>query len=58
MFEEVLKNFAPLMFTFALGCGVLGLFIWILAAQGAANRNFSYMLWALGVVLAVIGLVR
>ena len=58
MFIEVLRNFTPLMLTFAVGFGVLGLFVWVLAAQGAANRRLSYIFWAIGVVLAVIGFVR
>ncbi|MER3553236.1 MAG: hypothetical protein C4331_02475 [Meiothermus sp.] len=58
MFTEVLKNFPALMFTFALGMGLVGLLVWVLAAQGEANRRVAYGFWALAAVLAVVGLIR
>jgi len=58
MFVEVFKNFAAMMFTFAAGFGVLGLLIWVLAAQGEAKRLYSYICWGLAVLLIVVGLMR
>lgn len=58
MFGEVLKNFPALMFTLAAGAGLVGLLVWVLAAQGEANRRVAYGFWALATVLAAIGLIR
>ncbi len=58
MVHEVLKNRPALMFTFALGAGLLGLLVWVMAAQGAANRRLAYALWGLAAVLVIVGIVR
>jgi len=55
---EILKHFPALMFTLALGAGLVGLLVWVMAAQGEANRRVAYGFWVLGVVLAVIGILR
>lgn len=46
------------MFTLAAGAGLVGLLVWVLAAQGEANRRVAYGFWALATVLAVVGLIR
>lgn len=58
MFAEVLKNLPAMMFTLALGSGLVGLLVWVLAAQGEANRRVAYGFWALAVVLAAVGVIR
>ncbi len=58
MFITILKDLPALLFTFAAGSALLGLLIWVLAAQGAANRKISFGLWGLSVIIIVLGIVR
>lgn len=58
MFLEVLKNLPAMLFTFALGSALAGLLVWVLAAQGAADRRIAFAFWGIAVVLIILGIVR
>ncbi len=54
----ILANLPAMLFTLALGSALLGLLIWVLAAQGAAQRRWARFFWGLAVGLALVGLFR
>jgi len=58
MLQTVLSNLPALLFTLALGAALLGLLVWVLAAQGAASKRTAQLFWALALVLALLGLFR
>lgn len=58
MFTEVLKDLPALLFTFGSGFALLGLLVWVLAAQEAANRNWAFVCWGLAALLIVWGIMR
>jgi len=58
MVQTVLSNLSALLFTLALGAALLGLLVWVLAAQGAASKRTAQFLWALAVGLGLVGLFR
>ncbi|WP_148225967.1 hypothetical protein [Allomeiothermus silvanus] len=51
----VFQQLSALLFTLALGFAVVGGLVYILASQGAANRRWAYLLWAMGATLFVLG---
>lgn len=57
-FGVIFEQLPALLFTLALGCGLVGGLIYIFASQGAANRRWAFVLWGIGILLAVLGLVR
>lgn len=57
-FGLIFEQLSALLFTLALGFALVGGLIHILALQGAANRRWAYVLWAIGVVLVVLGLIQ
>ncbi len=58
MVQTVLSNLPALLFTLALGAALLGLLVWVLAAQGAASKRTAQLLWGLALGLALVGLFR
>ncbi len=58
MVQTVLSNLPALLFTLALGALLLGLLVWVLAAQGAASKRTAQILWARAVGLGLVGLIR
>lgn len=58
MVQTVLSNLPALLFTLALGAALLGLLVWVLAAQGAASKQTARFLWVLAVGLGLMGLIR
>ncbi|WP_169730672.1 hypothetical protein [Calidithermus chliarophilus] len=58
MFEEVLGNPRPLLFTLALGAALVGGLVMAFSAQKAAPRWLAYGFWGLALVLLIAGLTR
>ncbi|WP_027882966.1 hypothetical protein [Meiothermus rufus] len=56
--QVVLANLPAMLFTLALGSALLGLLIWVLAAQGAAQKRWARSFWGLAAGLALLGLFR
>ncbi|PZA06951.1 MULTISPECIES: hypothetical protein [unclassified Meiothermus] len=51
----VFQQASALLFTLALGFAAVGGLVYIFSSQGAANRRWAYLLWAVGALLAVWG---
>lgn len=58
MVQVILSNLPALLFTLALGAALVGLLVWVLAAQGAASKRTAQFLWGLAVGLGLVGLLR
>lgn len=58
MIETIFANLPAMLFTLALGVALLGLLVWVLAAQGAASKRTAQYLWGLAVGLGLVGLFR
>ncbi|RDI95582.1 hypothetical protein DV704_06805 [Meiothermus sp. QL-1] len=56
MFGAVLANLSPLLFALALGAALVGLLVWLLAAQGAAQKRTAWIFWGVALALALGGL--
>lgn len=57
-FGLIFEQLPALLFTLALGFALVGGLIYIFASQGAANRRWAYLLWAIGALLIVLGLLQ
>ncbi len=58
MIQTIFANLPALLFTLALGAALVGLLVWVFAAQGAANKRTAQFLWGLAVGLGLVGLFR
>lgn len=58
MIQTVFANLPAMLFTLALGAALVGLLIWVFAAQGAANKRTAHYLWGIAAGLVLVGLLR
>ncbi|MDX2005258.1 MAG: hypothetical protein SFU83_08275 [Meiothermus sp.] len=58
MFITVLSYLPQMLFTLAAGAALVGLLIWVMAAQDAADKRYAYGAWVLAGLFAVAGMAR